>query len=68
MTLLLPAGTLLMLASYNGNPETGRMLLAHGASLRRHNLMGLSASFMVRVSRWIPRLFPRSQFQNNNVP
>jgi hypothetical protein len=68
MTLLLSAGTLLMLASYNGNLETARMLLAHGASLQRRNRLGLSASFMVRVSRWIARLFSRTQFQTNNVP
>lgn len=134
VTLLLTAGTLLMLASYNGNVETPRMLLelgaevdrrndrgqtplggaafkgyedivalllehgadidadngggmtplmfaamfgrskvvaqlqAHGASLQRRNRLGISASFMVRVSGWITRLFQRLQFQTNHVP
>jgi hypothetical protein len=40
MTLLLPAGTLLMLASYNGNAEATRMLLEHGADVDRRNDRG----------------------------
>ena len=60
--------TPLMFAAMFGRSKVVEQLQAHGASLRRRNRMGLSASFMVRVSRWIPRLFSRAQFQNNNVP
>ena len=89
-----------MIASYNGNLKTTRMLLehgadidadngvgmtpimftamfgrvkvvaqlqAHGASLKRRNRLGISASFMVCVSRWIARLFPRTKLPANQI-
>jgi ankyrin repeat protein len=60
--------TPLMFAAMFGRSKVVEQLQAHGASLRRRNQLGLTASFMVRVSRWIARLFPRTQFQTNNLP
>jgi len=60
--------TPLMFAAMFGRSKVVAQLQAHGASLQRRNRLGISASFMVRVSRWIARLFQRLQFQANHVP
>lgn len=60
--------TPLMFAAMFGRSKVVAQLQAHGASLQRRNRLGISASFMVRVSRWIARLFQRPQFQANHVP
>jgi ankyrin repeat protein len=60
--------TPLMFAAMFGRGQVVAQLQAHGASLRRRNRLGLSASFMVRVSGWIARLFRSSRFQANHVP
>ena len=60
--------TPLMFAAMFGRSKVVAQLQAHGASLQRRNRLGISASFMVRVSRWIARLFQRLQFQTNHVP
>jgi hypothetical protein len=59
--------TPLMFAAMFGRSQVVAQLQAHGASLQRRNRLGISASFMVRVSRWIERLFQRLQFQANHV-
>jgi hypothetical protein len=59
--------TPLMFAAMFGRTRVVEQLKMHGASLQRRNRLGLSASFMVRVSLWIARLFPRTQFQANNA-
>jgi ankyrin repeat protein len=51
--------TPLMFAAMFGRIRIVEQLKAHGASLHRRNRLGLSASFMVRVSRWMARLFRR---------
>ena len=58
--------TPLMFAAIFGRTRVVEQLKMHGASLQRRNRLGLSASFMVGLSRWIARLFPRTQFQVNN--
>jgi ankyrin repeat protein len=60
--------TPLMFAAMFGRSKVVAPLQAHGASLQRRNRLGISASFMVRVSRWIARRFQRLQFQANHVP
>ncbi len=59
--------TPLMFAAMFGRSQVVAQLQAHGASLQRRNRLGISASFMVRVLRWIERLFQRLQFQANHV-
>ena len=59
--------TPLMFAAMFGRSKVVTQLQAHGASLQRRNRLGISASFMVRVSRWIVRLFQKLQFQANHV-
>jgi ankyrin repeat protein len=59
--------TPLMFAAMFGRSKAVAQLQAHGASLWRRNRPGLSASFMVRVSEWIARLFRISRFQANHV-
>jgi uncharacterized protein len=53
--------TPLMFAAMFGRAKAVQQLQAHGASLQRRNLIGVSASFLVRVSRWIARLSPRAR-------
>ena len=53
--------TPLMFAALFGRSKVVEELKARGASLQHRNRLGLSASFMVRVSRWIARLFRRPQ-------
>lgn len=60
--------TPLMFAAMFGRSKVVARLQARGASLQRRNRLGISASFMVRVSRWIARRFQRLQFQANHVP
>ncbi len=60
--------TPLMFAAMFGCSKVVTQLQVHGESLQRRNRLGISASFMVRVSRWIVRLFQRPQFQANHVP
>ena len=59
--------TSLMFAAMFGRGKVVVQLQAHGASLRRRNRLGLSVSFMVRVSGWIARRFRSSRFQANHV-
>ena len=49
--------TPLMFAAMFGRGKVVEQLKARGASLQHRNRLGLSASFMIRVSRWIARLF-----------
>jgi ankyrin repeat protein len=60
--------TPLMFAAMFGRSQVVAQLQAHGASLQRRNRLGISASFMVRVSRWIECLFQKLQFQASRVP
>jgi ankyrin repeat protein len=60
--------TPIMFAAMFGRSKVVERLKAGGASLRRRSRLGLAASFMVRVSPWIARLFGKTRFQPNNVP
>ena len=60
--------TPLMFAAMFGRSKAVVQLQAHGALLQRRNRLGISASFMVRASRWMARLFQRLQLQANHVP
>ena len=53
--------TPLMFAAMVGRSKEVAQLQAHGASLQRRNRLGFSASFMVRVSRWMARRFQDSE-------
>ncbi|MGO8838254.1 MAG: catalase [Limisphaerales bacterium] len=44
-----------------------KMLQAHGASLHRRNRLGISASFMVRVSRWMASWIPRTKLPASQI-
>ena len=60
--------TPLMFAAMFDRGKVVELLQARGASLQRRNRLGLSAGFIVRVSRWMARLFGRPRFQTNRVP
>ena len=60
--------TPLMFAAMFGRNEVVELLKLRGASLQRRNRLGVSANFMVSISRGITRLFHRANFQTNNVP
>ena len=49
--------TPIMFAAMFGRGQVVEQLKARGASLQRRNRLGLSAGFIVRVSRWMARLF-----------
>jgi len=51
--------TPIMFAAMFGRTKVVEQLRAYGASLKRRNRLGLSAHFMVRVSRWITRFFAK---------
>jgi ankyrin repeat protein len=59
--------TPLMFAAMFGRTKVVEQLQTHGASLQRRNRLGLSASFMIRVSQWIARLFSGTRFQTNRL-
>jgi ankyrin repeat protein len=44
-------------ADIDADNGVGEQLQAHGASLRRRNRLGISARWMVRISRWLGRFF-----------
>ena len=52
--------TPLMFAAMFGRTHVVEQLKARGASLQHRNRLGLSASFMVRISRWVTRLVKRT--------
>ena len=49
--------TPLMFAAMFGRCKVVEQLTARGASLRQRNRLGMSAGLVVRVSRWVARLF-----------
>ena len=59
--------TPIMFAAMFGRTQVVEQLQAHGASLQHRNRLGLSANFMIRVSRWIARLLPGTRFQASRV-
>jgi hypothetical protein len=59
--------TPLMFAAIFGRTKVVEQLEAEGASLRRRNRLGLSTSFMVRISRWVARWFPRTWFETKHA-
>ena len=56
--------TPLMFAAMFGRTQAVQQLKAHGASLRRRNRLGLSARWLVRLSRFTGRIFSRWQPQH----
>ena len=60
--------TPLMFAAMFGRGNVVELLKARGASLQHRNRLGFSAGFIVRVSRWIARVFQRPRFQAHDVP
>ena len=58
--------TPIMFAAMFGRVKVVEQLRARGASLRHRNRLGLTAGFMVRVSRWVARPFRRSRHKANN--
>jgi hypothetical protein len=50
-----------MFASMFGRSKVVEQLKSRGASLKRCNRLGISASLMVCLSPWIQRLFHRRQ-------
>ena len=59
--------TPIMFAAMFGRCNVVEQLRARGASLQQRNRLGLSAGFIIRVSRWMGRLFQKPQRQNYNV-
>jgi hypothetical protein len=57
-----------MFAAMFGRSKVVEQLKARGASLQHHNRLGLSAGFMVRISRWMARLFQKPRCQTHNAP
>jgi ankyrin repeat protein len=51
--------TPIMFAAMFGRTKLVEQLQAHGASLSRRNRLGVSARWMVRISRWLGRFFHR---------
>ena len=60
--------TPLMFAAMFGRTRVVEQLKAHGASLQRRNRLGISARFMVGVSRWFARWFQKSKPRLQSEP
>jgi hypothetical protein len=52
-----------MFAAMFGRAKVVGHLKARGASLQRRNRLGLSAGLMVRIFRWMARLFQKPQLR-----
>ena len=59
--------TPLMFAAMFGRTQAVAQLQAHGASLQRRNRLGISASFMVRVSRWMVSWILRTKLPASQI-
>jgi len=52
--------TPLMFAAMFGRTRVVEQLQAHGASLKRRNRLGISANYLIRITRFVARLLQRS--------
>ena len=57
-----------MFTAMFGRGKVVEQLRARGASLQQRNRLDLSAGFMVRVSRWMARLFQKPPCRTHSVP
>ena len=60
--------TPLMFAAMFGRTRVVEQLQIHGASVKRRNRLGISAHFMIRLARFLARLFPRSRLSIPSTP
>jgi ankyrin repeat protein len=60
--------TPLMFAAMFGRGKVVEQLRARGASLQQRNRLGMSAGFILRVSRWVARLLQRLRLESTKFP